>query len=357
MLRDFSDSARDAEIAVIYYAGHGIEVDGTNYLIPVDAKLERDNDVYDEAFSLDRVLLAVEPAKKLRLVILDACRDNPFSKTMRRTVALALDRARPCQGRADQPELADRLFGQGRLDRAGRRRQEQPVHDRAVAASDDARARRAQGVRLRARRRAQDHRQPAGAVRLWFARRRRRAAGAGACGCPRRPPAAPAPNPQAEVRRDYELALQVGNKIRAQRLPRAASRWLLREPCQASARQDRGRGDARRRDRKGKAGRAGAGAACRRGRAEGRAGQGRSRGQSGRAGARSRPKRPSRSRRIRRPRPNASAPRRRRRCRKRVRRRPPADKAENVAAQSDRRAAAGRSSPNRCNRNCAASAA
>src|SRR6201999_202129 len=88
VLRDFSDSPADADIAVIYYAGHGIEVDGTNYLVPVDAKLERDNDVYDEAFSLDRILLAVEPAKKLRLVILDACRDNPFSKTMKRTVAL-----------------------------------------------------------------------------------------------------------------------------------------------------------------------------------------------------------------------------------------------------------------------------
>ena len=86
-LRDFADRSRDADIAVVYYAGHGIEVDGGNYLIPVDAKLERDTDVYDEALSLDRVLLAVEPAKKLRLVILDACRDNPFSKTMKRTVA------------------------------------------------------------------------------------------------------------------------------------------------------------------------------------------------------------------------------------------------------------------------------
>src|SRR5690242_10165442 len=79
-LRDFSDQARDADVAVVYYAGHGIEVDGSNYLIPVDAKLERDSDVYDEAFSLDRILLAVEPAKRLRLVILDACRDNPFDK-------------------------------------------------------------------------------------------------------------------------------------------------------------------------------------------------------------------------------------------------------------------------------------
>src|ERR1700720_918860 len=86
-LRDFADRARDADIAVVYYAGHGIEVDGTNYLIPVDAKLERDTDVFDEAFSLDRVLLAIEPAKQLRLVILDTCRDNPFSKSMKRTVA------------------------------------------------------------------------------------------------------------------------------------------------------------------------------------------------------------------------------------------------------------------------------
>jgi uncharacterized caspase-like protein len=86
-LRQFSDSAQDAEIAVIYYAGHGIEVDGINYLIPVDARLERDNDVFDEALSLDRILLAVEPARQLWLVILDACRDNPFAKTMKRTVA------------------------------------------------------------------------------------------------------------------------------------------------------------------------------------------------------------------------------------------------------------------------------
>ncbi|MGH6641811.1 MAG: caspase family protein [Bradyrhizobium sp.] len=86
-LRDFADRARDADIAVVYYAGHGIEVDGNNYLIPVDAKLERDTDVYDEALSLDRILIAIEPAKKLRLVILDACRDNPFAKSMKRTVA------------------------------------------------------------------------------------------------------------------------------------------------------------------------------------------------------------------------------------------------------------------------------
>ena len=81
---EFFDQAANAEVAVVYYAGHGIEVDGVNYLIPVDAALARDRDVYDEAISLDRVLQAVELARKLRLVILDACRDNPFTKSMKR---------------------------------------------------------------------------------------------------------------------------------------------------------------------------------------------------------------------------------------------------------------------------------
>jgi uncharacterized caspase-like protein len=85
-LREFGATARDADVAVIYYAGHGIELDGNNYLIPTDATLETDTDVLDETFPLDRVLFAVEPAKQLRLVILDACRDNPFEKTMKRTV-------------------------------------------------------------------------------------------------------------------------------------------------------------------------------------------------------------------------------------------------------------------------------
>lgn len=86
VLRDFGAKARDADVAVIYYAGHGIELEGTNYLIPVDSKLEIDTDILDEGFPLDRIIVAAEPAKQLRLVILDACRDNPFNKTMKRTI-------------------------------------------------------------------------------------------------------------------------------------------------------------------------------------------------------------------------------------------------------------------------------
>jgi uncharacterized caspase-like protein len=77
-LRDFSDHVRGADIAVVAFAGHGMEVNGSNYLIPVDAVLERDIDVEDETVPLERVMQVLQQAKRLRLVILDACRDNPF---------------------------------------------------------------------------------------------------------------------------------------------------------------------------------------------------------------------------------------------------------------------------------------
>ena len=87
-IRKFEHVASDADIAVIFFAGHGIEVRGTNYMIPVDAKLADDRDAPDEAITLDRLVDAVEGAKLLRLVIVDACRDNPFSITMTRETAL-----------------------------------------------------------------------------------------------------------------------------------------------------------------------------------------------------------------------------------------------------------------------------
>ncbi|MDP4021205.1 caspase family protein [Methylobacterium sp. NEAU 140] len=86
-IREFEDAANESDIAVVYYAGHGIEIRETNYLIPTDAKLINERDAEDEAISLDRILNALEPAKRLRLVILDACRDNPFAGKMKRRVA------------------------------------------------------------------------------------------------------------------------------------------------------------------------------------------------------------------------------------------------------------------------------
>ena len=86
-LQSFAAQAVTADWAVIYYAGHGIEVGGTNYLVPVDAALKTDRDVQFEAVPLEQVLASIEGAKKLRLVLLDACRDNPFVRQMTRTLA------------------------------------------------------------------------------------------------------------------------------------------------------------------------------------------------------------------------------------------------------------------------------
>jgi uncharacterized caspase-like protein len=81
-LSTFEDRATGADWAIVYYAGHGMEVDGRNFLIPVDAQLKRASDVEDETLALDRVLTRLSVARKLQLVILDACRDNPFRSRM-----------------------------------------------------------------------------------------------------------------------------------------------------------------------------------------------------------------------------------------------------------------------------------
>jgi hypothetical protein len=82
-VRDFLVTAETADIAVVYYAGHGVEIGGTNYLVPIDAKLGRDYDVDDEAIALDRIIWALEPVRRLRLILLDACRNNPFPTKIR----------------------------------------------------------------------------------------------------------------------------------------------------------------------------------------------------------------------------------------------------------------------------------
>jgi hypothetical protein len=88
-LKEFAKQAENADWALVYYAGHGIEAAGTNYLIPTDAKLTSDRDVGLEAIPIHQVLNAAERAHALRLVILDACRDNPFVNQMKRTETVA----------------------------------------------------------------------------------------------------------------------------------------------------------------------------------------------------------------------------------------------------------------------------
>ncbi len=80
---DFSFAAERADMAVVYFAGHGMEVDGQNYLLPVDAELEHVRRVRAETASLQEIVDDVCGAATLPFIILDACRDNPFLSRMR----------------------------------------------------------------------------------------------------------------------------------------------------------------------------------------------------------------------------------------------------------------------------------
>ena len=85
-LKDFGDVAEAAQWAVVFFAGHGMEMNGVTYLIPTDAAILRDTHVTDETISLTQVQAKVDAAAKLGLVILDSCRNNPFAERMVRSL-------------------------------------------------------------------------------------------------------------------------------------------------------------------------------------------------------------------------------------------------------------------------------
>ncbi|WP_187437097.1 caspase family protein [Bradyrhizobium rifense] len=80
---EFGKQAEGARMAVIFYAGHGIEANGENWLIPVDAKLATQADAPSEAVSVRSLNAQVAKASQLGLIILDACRDNPFVQSLK----------------------------------------------------------------------------------------------------------------------------------------------------------------------------------------------------------------------------------------------------------------------------------
>jgi formylglycine-generating enzyme required for sulfatase activity len=81
----FGRDAIGADMAVIFYSGHGMEIGGQNWLIPIDAELQSDRDAENEAIALNSAMLQVANGSKLGLVILDACRNNPFAAKMQRS--------------------------------------------------------------------------------------------------------------------------------------------------------------------------------------------------------------------------------------------------------------------------------
>ena len=84
-VRDFSDRLdKDGGVGLFYYAGHGIQVKGENFLVPVKHNIQEEYEVQDEAIRVNTVLAAMEnSATRMNIVILDACRDNPYARSMR----------------------------------------------------------------------------------------------------------------------------------------------------------------------------------------------------------------------------------------------------------------------------------
>jgi uncharacterized membrane protein YgcG len=107
-LLDFGEKARGADVALFFYAGHGIAINGTNYLLPVDADIKSEMDVkLGSAINIDVTLDQTMSDAKVKLVFLDACRDNPFAARLRSL--------KTTRGVKVQTGLAEMKSGEGTL--------------------------------------------------------------------------------------------------------------------------------------------------------------------------------------------------------------------------------------------------
>ncbi|MCW5747661.1 MAG: caspase family protein [Alphaproteobacteria bacterium] len=85
-VRAFADKLVGAEVAMFFYAGHGLQVGGDNYLIPVDAAIRSEADLDFNAVKLDLITRQLDREAKVKIIMLDACRDNPFEKELSRSM-------------------------------------------------------------------------------------------------------------------------------------------------------------------------------------------------------------------------------------------------------------------------------
>ncbi|MEO1491146.1 MAG: caspase family protein [Pseudomonadota bacterium] len=100
MVREYSRMLIGSDVALFYYAGHGIQVSGRNYLIPVDADLQDETDLNFSAVDFDLILGQMEREPRVKLLFLDACRDNPFKDKLARSMSLTRSNARVDDGLA-----------------------------------------------------------------------------------------------------------------------------------------------------------------------------------------------------------------------------------------------------------------
>ncbi|MCA0012047.1 caspase domain-containing protein [Mesorhizobium sp. B292B1B] len=87
-IAQFAKQVRGADIALFFYAGHGLQVSGSNYLLPVDAALEDETSLDFEAVPVDFILRQMSRETSIRLIFLDACRDNPLAEVLAKTAGV-----------------------------------------------------------------------------------------------------------------------------------------------------------------------------------------------------------------------------------------------------------------------------
>jgi tetratricopeptide (TPR) repeat protein len=112
-LHAFAEDAKAADWAVVYYAGHGVEVNGVNYLIPIDAKIASGGDLVSQGVAATEIIAAEAGAKKLKLVVLDACRDNPFPAPEQAPPAIVASAAPVASGDAARSLVRTLAQGKG----------------------------------------------------------------------------------------------------------------------------------------------------------------------------------------------------------------------------------------------------
>ena len=86
LLQAFAQKLDTADVALVFYAGHGLQVHGRNYLVPIDGKLDRESDLPFQSVPLDLVQGLMEQGQRTNIMILDACRDNPLARNLARTM-------------------------------------------------------------------------------------------------------------------------------------------------------------------------------------------------------------------------------------------------------------------------------
>ena len=128
-------------MAVVYYAGHGVQIDGRNYLVPIDIEFRPGSGMTEAMMDMDTIMAGLDDQVRTNILILDACRNNPMAPKVASAGPNPRHRSRVGAGRAGHARRrldtgcghADRVCDRARTGRARRRRRQQPVLGSAVA--------------------------------------------------------------------------------------------------------------------------------------------------------------------------------------------------------------------------------